>query len=204
MGFPCPNRFLDQLTVSPQVLNHPQTSLTIRNRSIKIMLLAMLVHTEALKVDIPPRPKLRLHRPRHVNRRLHRQLLHPALHHREIDRNHTRHLNSTTKRNLAVALREMQIPNRKLRPLDMHRQVHLASAREVLDVAVAAVFGAAGDRAGAFLADFFFGGGVCGSGVDVLGLRGHGDVAVHVRAGLDQAAFAFVPGREDFGRGRAA
>ena len=118
----------------------------------------MLVHTEALKVDIPPGAELRLNRTGNVNRRLHGELLHPALHNRKLDRNHTRHLNGATERNLAIALREMQIPNRELGPLDMHRKVNLAAARQVFDVAVSAVFGAAGDGAGTFFADFVFGG----------------------------------------------
>ena len=193
-----------QLTVSSQVFNHAETSLTVSNRSIKIVLLAMLVHTEALKVDIPPGAELRLNRTGNVNRRLHGELLHPALHNRKLDRNHTRHLNGATERNLAIALREMQIPNRELGPLDMHRKVNLAAARQVFDVAVAAVLRATGDRAGALVADFLFDVVARGSGVHILGLRRLCDVAVHVRARFDQAAFALVPSCEDFGGGRAA
>lgn len=164
----------------------------------------MLVHTEALKVDIPPGAELRLNRTGNVNRRLHGELLHPALHNRKLDRNHTRHLNSATERNLAIALREMQIPNRELGPLDMHRKVNLAAARQVFDVAVAAVLRATRDRAGALVADFLFDVVARGSGVHILGLRRLCDVAVHVRARFDQAAFALVPSCEDFGGGRAA
>jgi hypothetical protein len=193
-----------RLTVSPQIFNHTKASLAVSNRSIEIVLLAMLVHTEALKVDVPPRAKLRLNRSRDIDGRLHGELLHPALHHRELDRNHARHLNSATERNLTIALREMQIPDRELGPLDMHRQVNLAAARQVLDVAVAAVLRAARDRAGALVADFRLDVVVRGAGVYVLGLRRLGDVAVHVRARFDQAAFALVPGCEDFRRGRAA
>jgi hypothetical protein len=192
------------LTISPQVLNHSQTSLAVRNSSIKIMLLAMLIHTEPLKVNVPSRAKLRLHRTRDINRRLHRKLLHATLHHREVDSNNPRHLNRTTERDLAIALREMQIADGELRSLDVYGEVHFAAAREILDIAVAAVLGAAGDGTSALFADFLFGLFVCVAGVHVFGLRGQGDIAVHVRAGFDQAGFALVPGVEDLGGGRAA
>jgi hypothetical protein len=168
------------------------------------MLLAILIHAEALKVNIPAGAKLRLHRPRDVNRRLHGQLLHATFHDGEIDRNHTRHLNSATERNLAITLREMQIPDGELRSLHVHGKVHFAATRQVLDIAVAAVLGAPWNRASALFADFLFGCFVCAAGVHILGLRGESYVAVHVRAGFDQAGFALVPGVEDFGRGRAA
>jgi hypothetical protein len=168
------------------------------------MLLAILIHTEALKVNIPAGAKLRLHRTRDINRRFHRELLHATLHDGEIDRNHTRHLNSATERNLAIALREMQIADGELRSLHVHGKVHFAATRQVLDIAVAAVLGAPWNRASALFADFLFGCFVCAAGVHILGLRGESYVAVHVRAGFDQAGFALVPGVEDFGRGRAA
>ena len=117
---------------------------------------------------------------------------------------HTTYLNRSTERNLAIALREMQVPNRELGPLDMHRQVNLAAARQVLDIAVAAVFRATGDSSSTLFADFVLNVVARGSGVHVLGLGRVRDVAVHVRAGFDQAAFALVPGCEDFGGGGAA
>lgn len=109
----------------------------------------MLVHAEALEVDVPARAKLRLDGTRDVDGALHADLRHATLHDRELDRDHTSHLNGTAEGNLAVALREVQVADGELGALDVHGQVDLAAAREVLDVAVAAMFGAAGDGAGA-------------------------------------------------------
>jgi hypothetical protein len=168
------------------------------------MLLAVLVHAEAFKVNVPTRAELRLDRPRDIDRRLHRQLLHPALHHREVDRDHTRHLNGTTERDFTIALRKMQITDRELCTFHMHRQVHLAAAREILDIAVATMFWATRHSARAFFTDFLFDVCVGTTGVHALGLGRQGDVAVHVRAGFDQAGFALVPDLKDFGRRGAA
>lgn len=199
-----PARSSKGLTISPQIFNHAKARLAVSNSSVEVVLFTMLVHTEALKVDVPPRAELRLNRTRDVDGRLHGELLHAALHDGKVDRDHARHLNGAAERNLAVALREVQIADRELGTLDMDREVHLAAAREVLDVAVAAVLRAAGDGAGTLLADFLFDVVACGTGVHVLGLGRHRHVAVHVRACFDQTGFALVPGLEDFGRGRAA
>ena len=82
-----------ELTISPQILNHPQTSLLIRHRRIQIVLLALGINTKALEVNIPSRTKLRLHRSGDIDRTLHRQFLHAALHDGEIDGDDTCHFN---------------------------------------------------------------------------------------------------------------
>lgn len=157
-------------TISSQILNHSQTSLAIRNSRVKVVLLAMLVHTEALEVNVPSRTKLRLDRSRDVDRRLHGKLLHTALHDREVDRDDTSHLNGAAERDLAIALREVQVADRELGARDVDGQVDFAAAGQVLDIAVASVFRAAGHSASAFSADFLFD--VCAraAGVDVFGL----------------------------------
>lgn len=154
----------------------------------------MLVHAEALKVDVTAGAKLWLDGSRDVDRRLHGKLLHAALHYREVDRDDTRHLNRTTERDLAIALREVQVAYGELGAFHMDRKVDLTAAGQVLDVAVAAVFWATRNSACALFADFLFDIRVCVAGVDVLGLRWQGDVAVHVRACLDQTGLALVPG----------
>lgn len=115
-------------TISLQILNDPKTSLPIRHRSIEVMLLALLIHTESLKVNIPSRAKLRLDRAGDVNRTLHAQLLHAALHDREFDGDDAGHLDGAAERDLPVALREVQVAHAELGPLDVHRQVHFAAA----------------------------------------------------------------------------
>lgn len=49
-------------TIASQVLNHPQARLPIRNRRIEVVLLPMLIHAEALEVDVPSGTELRLYR----------------------------------------------------------------------------------------------------------------------------------------------
>ena len=90
----------------------------------------------------------------------------------------------------------MEITNAEFCAGNVHGKEDLAAAGEILDVAVSAVFGAAGDRARAFLADFFFQIAGCGAGVDVLGLRWLGDDALEFCGG-DELGFALVPVGED-------
>lgn len=192
-------------TISPQILNTPQRRLPIRHRRIQIMLLPMMIHAEALKRQVPPRPKMRLHGPRQEQRALHPQRLHPLLHHRQLQRDDACNLNRAAEGDLPVALAEMQVPDAEFRALDVDGQVHFAAAREVLDVAVAAVLGAAGHGAGAFAADLVFDllGGA--AGVDVLRLGGEGDLPAGVVAeGGDELGFAAVPFCEDGGGGGAS
>lgn len=167
-------------TVSSQVLDHSETSLTVRNSGVKVMLLAVLIDAEALEVNVTTRTELRLDRPRNVDGRLHGKLLHPALHHGEVDGDYTRHLNRATERNLAIALREVQITNGELGALHVHGKVDLAAARQVLDVTVAAVLRATGHGTSALFADFLFDRCVRATGMDVLGLGRECDIAVHV------------------------
>lgn len=86
----------------------------------------------------------------------------------------------------------MEVADAELGAGDVDGQEDFAAAAQVLDVAVAAVLGAAGDGSRAFLADFFFERAGCGAGVDVLGLGGLGDDAFEV-GGADEVGFAAVP-----------
>ena len=93
-----------KLTKPSQILNHSQTSLTIRHRSIEIMLFTLLIHTKALKVDVPPRTELRLHWTREVDGTLHVELLHAALHDTEFDGDDACHFDGAAEGDFAVAL----------------------------------------------------------------------------------------------------
>jgi hypothetical protein len=86
----------------------------------------------------------------------------------------------------------------------MDGQEDFGATGEVLDIAVSAVFGAAGDCACAFFADFFLQISRRGTSVYVLRLRGFGDGAVEMGVCSDEFAFALVPKFEDFLRWRAA
>lgn len=85
----------------------------------------------------------------------------------------------------------------------MDLQERFGTAREVLDIAVTAVFRSAGDGARAFLADFLFHRARRGAGMYVLWLGGLSDDAVE-GGGADEFGFAAVPFGEDFGAGCAA
>lgn len=162
------------------------------------MLLAMLINTEALEIDVSSRTELRLDWTRDIDGRLHAQLRDTALHHSELDSDNTSHLNRATERNLAVTLREMQITDTELRALDVDGKEHLTATGKVLDIAVPAMFGSTRDRSRAFLADFFLDIARCAACVDVLRLWGlRYDTVKLVRC--DEFAFSAVPLGENFG-----
>lgn len=98
---------------------------------------------------------------------------------------------------------EVQVSDGELGAFDVDGQVDFATAREVLDVAVPAVFGAAGDRPGALFPDARLGFLVGGAGVHALGLRRLRD-DTREGGGRDEFGFALVPFREDLGRRGAA
>ncbi len=100
----------------------------------------------------------------------------------------------------------MQVADAKFGAFDVDGQVDFAAAAEVLDVAVAAVLGAAGDGSCAFLADFGFDVAGSAAGVHVLWLGGLGDDFFEFLrgVGVDELAFAAVPFGEDFGGWGAA
>lgn len=52
--------------------------------------------------------------------------------------------------------REVQVSDAEFGAFDVDGEVDFTTPREVLDVAVAAVFWATGDRPSAFFSDFFF------------------------------------------------
>jgi hypothetical protein len=93
-----------KLTKSSQILNYPQTSLSVRNRRIEIVLFPVFIHTEALEVNIPSRTKLRFDGAWDVDWTLHIELLHAAFHDAELDCYDACHLDCAAEGYLAVAL----------------------------------------------------------------------------------------------------
>lgn len=81
-----------------------QAGLSVGHRDVHVVLLAMLVDREALKVDVPARAKLRLHGPGQVDGRLEAQISHAVLDHLEVYRNDAGHLDGAAEGDLAVAL----------------------------------------------------------------------------------------------------
>ena len=190
----------------PQVLNAPQRRLPIRYRRVQIMLLPILVNAEPFKRQIPAWSIVRLHRPGQEERGFHAQVRHAVLHDVELDRDDAGHLDGAAEADLAVALREVQVADAELGSLDMNGKVDLAAAAEVLDIAVSAMLGAAGDGSRAFLADFVFYVAGAAASVHVLRLGGLGDDFMEILRGVgaDELAFAAVPFGEDFSRWGAA
>nr|POE48028.1 hypothetical protein CFP56_01356 [Quercus suber] len=87
-----------------EILNHPQTRLPICDCRVEVVLFAVLIHAEAFEIDVAPRTKSRLDRPRGF---------------RHLDRDFSRHLDRPAEADLAIALREVQIAHRELRAFDM-------------------------------------------------------------------------------------
>lgn len=104
-------------------------------------LLPMLINREPLESQVPSRPIMRLHGSGQVNRALHTQILHPILHHLKVHSHHAGHLDRATEGDLAIALRKVQVANGELCTSDVYGKEDFAAPTEVLDVAVAAVFG---------------------------------------------------------------
>lgn len=82
----------------------------------------------------------------------------------------------------------------------MHGQEHLAPPRQVLDVAVAAVFWSAGNSSRALLANLLLDACVSPADVHALRIGRESHLTLHVGARLDQLAFATVPLSEDLCR----
>ena len=157
-----------------------------------------MIHAEALKRQIPSRAIMRLHGAGEENRAFHRQIFHPVLHYAELESDHACDLDRAAEANLAVALAEMKVANAELGPLDVDGEEDFAAAAEILDVAVPAVFRAAGYGACPFPPDLVFDVPCRGTGVHVLRLGWERGDPVHVRSSGDELALAFVPQGEDF------
>ena len=162
------------------------------------MLLAVLIHAKTFESQIARGAIVGLHGTGQEEWGLHIEILHAVLHHGQLDGDDAGHLDRATEADLPIALREVQITDAEFRSGDVHGEEGPAAAGQVLDVAVAAVLGAAGDRPRAFLADFRFQVALGGSGVHVLRLGGLGHNAFQL-GGADEVGFAAVPLCEDFG-----
>lgn len=75
-----------------------------KRRDGKTHLLPMLINRKALESQIPPGPKMRLHRPREIDRGLHPQIRNSVLHNLEVDGDDAGHLDRATEGDLPIAL----------------------------------------------------------------------------------------------------
>ena len=86
------------------------------------MLLAILIHAEPFKGQVPSGPIMRFDRPRQENRRFHAQLRHPVLHHTELERYDAGHFDGSTEGDFPIALGKVEISHAELSPFDMDGQ----------------------------------------------------------------------------------
>lgn len=188
------------VAVPPQILDAPEGGLAVGDGGIHVVLFPVLVDAEALEGEIAAGAVMGLDGPREEERGSHIEILDAVLHDGELEGDDAGHFDGAAEGDFAVALGEVEVADGEFGAGDVHGEEDAGAAGEVLDVAVAAVFGAAGDGAGALPADFVFDGAGGGAGVDVLGFGGLGDDAVEGGGG-DQFGFAAVPFRQDFGAG---
>ncbi len=97
------------------------------------MLLAVLIDREALEVDVSPGTELGLHGSGDVDGGLETQFRHPVLHNLEVDGDDAGHLNGTAEADLSIALGEVEVADRELRPWHVDGQVDLAATTQILD-----------------------------------------------------------------------
>src|SRR3981081_524332 len=133
-----------------EILDRIQACLTIGDMNIEVMLLAALVDRDALEDQIV----LVVRRDR---RRLEYGILdavfgNTILDDVDLEVQPARHFDGPTKGDLAVALAEMQIAHRETAAGHVDREVDLRTARQALDIAIAAML-ARRHRSGAFGAD---------------------------------------------------
>ena len=157
------------------------------------MLLAVLVYTEALEVDVSSRAELRFNGSRDVDGRLHAQLRDTTFHDAELEGDDTRHFDCSTERDFTISLTEVQVSYTEFGTLDMHREEYLGSAGQVLDVAVTTMLGSTRNRPCAFTANLLFQLARRSTSVYVLWAWRLGNGAVQVCVRSDELAFALVP-----------
>ena len=115
----------------------------------------------------------------------------------------TGHFDRAAEGDFAIALREVQIAHRKTAAGHINREIHFRAARQVFDVAIAAMF-ARRHRARAFSRSL-----VAGFALHAAHMRGRaerwiGEAGHTLRIGGDQRGLALVPGREQFRIGQTA
>lgn len=190
-------------TKTPQVLDAAQSRLSVRDSSVEVMLLALLIDREPFESEVAARTVMGLDGPRQEHGGLHAQVRHAVLHDRQLHRDDARHLDGAAEGDLPIALGEVEVAHAELGARHVDGQEGFTPAAQVLDVAIAAMLGPAGDGPRTFLAHFRFDLLASAAGVDVLGLRGLCHDAVE-GVGADEFALAPVPFVEDFLRGGAS
>ena len=92
----------------------------------------------------------------------------------------------------------MQIANTELCSLDMDRQIYLAAAAQVLNVAVSTMFWTARNRSCTLFPNFLFD--IISAMADMytLRIRWKSNNAIQMLTGADEFSFTLIPDVEDF------
>jgi hypothetical protein len=98
-------------------------------------LFPVLVHREAFKVDIPSRSELGLDRAGDVDGAFESQAGHVVLDDLEVDGDDAGHLDGAAERDLAVALREVEVADRELGARYVDGQVDLGALDRSITIA---------------------------------------------------------------------
>lgn len=104
------------------------------------MLRPVVVDTEPFEGKISTGAELRLDRARVENGRFHAHLRHAVFDHVEFYGDCSGHFDGTAEGDFAVSLGEVEVSHGEFGAGDVDREVDFASAAEVFDVAVSAVF----------------------------------------------------------------
>src|SRR5262249_19054218 len=184
-----------------QIVDGIETGPAIGDGHVDIVLLAFIIDGQALEHQ-----ELRIarfNRARLEDGLLQSVLLHSTLDQVDMEVDEARHLDGAAEGDLAIALREMKVAGRESRAFDIDRKIHSAAARQVFDVAVSAMF-TRRDGAHCLLRRL----------VQLRALHLAKDHPSRIGRerqrrhpmgiGLDECPLAFVPGRQQFMRGRTA
>jgi hypothetical protein len=87
----------------PQILDHAQGGLAIRDGGIHVVLAAVFVDAEALEGEVAAGPELGLHGARQEDGRLEAQVGDPVRHHAQLHRDRSGHLDRAAEGDFAVA-----------------------------------------------------------------------------------------------------
>lgn len=131
------------VAVAAEVLDGAEAGLAVRDGRVEVVLFSLLVDREALEGEVAAGSELGFHGARVEERGFEAHLGHAVLQDSEFERDDPRHLDGAAEGDLPVPLREVQVADGEFGARNVHGEVDFGAAREVLDVAVAAVFGAA-------------------------------------------------------------
>src|ERR1700728_1417865 len=120
-----------------QVLDRVQTGLAISNMNVEVVLLALLVDRDAFEdqIIIVCRNYLR----GFEDRILDSVFVHAAFNEVDLQVDPSSHLDGATEGDLAVTLAEVKVAHRQAGALYINRKKDLRAARQILDIAVAAM-----------------------------------------------------------------